>query len=261
MKKAAVVSKGWLGDSIACTAAATSLSEKGFRVDFYTRWPQLEPILSNDKRFTTRVYGKYLSYKIKRPLFPNQYDLILTEPDGWSYEEPFTSQIRRMAGCTPDSEYQLYLNPSQIESTNFEIKQNSICIPRDIYKRAYGRNIDQLIDELSQFADIVWVGLDPQLSSKHGKKFNLTSEAVKIKKSSLFFGPESGLLWLAAGLNTPCCYLTEHIEIMSSRIDRGNPRICLGSVNHFRNGPHFNFEPYCSNKVIVDKISTYFSSL
>ena len=259
MKRAAVVSKGWLGDSIACTAAATSLYEKGYQVDFFTRWPQLAPILRNDNRYKTVVYGKYLIYKLRRPLLPKLYDVVVSEPDGWSYDEPFTSQIRRLAGCSAYPEYELYLSDVQVRTVAQE--HRTISIPRDIHKRAYGRNIPELVKHLSQIAEIVWVGLDPNLSSKHGKNFNLMTEAVKIKKSSLFFGPESGLLWLAAGLNQTCYYLSEHIEVMTPRIGRGNPKLSLGSVNHFPNGPHHAFTPYCSDTEIVDKITEYFSNI
>lgn len=249
-KRAAVVSTGWLGDTIACTAAATSLFEKGFDVTFYTKWQQLKPILDNDKRFKTVVYGKLISHKLTRPFFSSRYDLIIREPKGWSYEEPFTSEIRRMAGCTPTPEYELQLSQSQIELSPTNIVP-TISISRDIYKRAYGRNIEELTKLISSVAAINWVGLDPNSNSKKGKSKDLVSDAAKIYQSDLFIGPEGGLLWLAAGLGKTCVYFSEHIEEICKNIHKGNPRIALGSKNHFPKHSHISLPAMCSNEEAI----------
>lgn len=250
-KRAAVVATGWLGDSIACTAAAASLFEKGFDVTFYTKWQQLKPILDNDKRFKTVVYGKFISPKLTRPFFASRFDLIVREPKGWSYEEPFTSEIRRMAGCQPIPEYELQLTQSQIELSPPNTVP-TISISRDLYKRAYGRNIEELTNLLSSVAKITWVGLDPKANSKKGQNKDLVSDAAKIYQSDLFIGPEGGLLWLAAGLGKTCVYFSEHIEEICKNIHKGNPRIALGSKNHFPNKHHVCLPTNCSNQHVKD---------
>lgn len=258
-KKAAVIATGWMGDSIACTAAATSLHDKGYEVSFYTRWPQLKPILDNDKRYKTIVYGKLISHKIQRPLFKFNYELIIREPEGWSYEEPFTSQIRRMANCEPNSEYQLNLSEIQIKSWTPPQKP-FIAISRDLYKRSYGRDLEDLINRLSMVTNIIWVGLDPNTNSKQGKNKDLVIDAAKIYHSDLFIGPEGGMLWLAAGLGKTCIYFSEHIEEICRKISKGNPRITLGSKNHFPNQPHVCLPNNCSNQYVEKIIKEFLSN-
>lgn len=254
IKKAAVIATGYLGDTIACSAAASSLSEKGYKVTFFIRWPQLKTILDNDTRFKTVVYRKFTNPKIFGWFFRNSFDLIIEEPNGWSYEEPFTSQIRRLADCQPISEYTLKASSNQTHESTPKQK-NTVCISRDIVSRAYGRNIQRLVESLEEIATIKWVGLNPGISSKKGRNSSLSDDANFIAQSNIFIGPEGGLLWLAAGLGTKCIYLTEHIEALAEKIERGNPRKTLGSVNHFPRGPHQALPPYCSNEYVVEQIS------
>ena len=94
-KRAAVIATGWVGDTIACTAAATSLAERGFETTLWTRWPQLKPILDNDKRFKTKTYWRVNVLSWFKFILEIYYDLVVWEPSKWSYEEPFTSEIRR----------------------------------------------------------------------------------------------------------------------------------------------------------------------
>jgi len=255
-KKAAVVSAGWLGDAIACSAAAASLSEMGYDTVFFMRWPQLKPIFDNDKRFTTKYYGRYLTYKAPRPLFPSRYSIIAREPAGWSYEEPFTSEIRRSAGCEPLAEYNLMLSERQIgmARTRFSTNRPVISFARQCYSRAYGRDIDELADALTGIAEVQWVGLDPTKDSKKGKHLSLEEDASVIYSSDIYLGPEGGLLWLAAGLGTQCVYFTEHIFEIAKR-KSGNPRIALGSKNHFPKASHIDLPPFCPNTHVIDTIA------
>jgi len=254
VKKAAVVATGWLGDTIACSAAATSLHDNGYKVSFYVRWPQLKSILDNDKRFETIVFGKLLTYKIKRPLFPSRYDVIVSEPKGWSYEEPFTTEIRRLAGFVGGSEYSLFLSPEQIALHMSKGSRPVITIARDIYKRSNGRNISELIESLSLFSEICWVGLSPEKNSKQGKNNSLVEDASKIYNSELFVGVEGGLLWLAAGLGKRCVYFTEHILEVAKKCKRGDPFSVLGCKNHFPNSGHIALPVNCENGYAVDVI-------
>ena len=252
-KKAVVVSEGWLGDAIACSAAASSLSEIGYETTLLIRWPQLKSIFDSDPRFKTVVYGKYLTYKISRPILPSRFDLIVREPKGWSYAAPFTVEIRKIAGVEPKPDYQLYL-PNDINSKNENRIRPQIAISRDIEKRAYGRNIEDFLQKISTFADIKQVGLDSSMNSKHGKSHSLLDDAVLIRNSDLFIGPEGGLLWLAAGLGTQCIYFTEHIiEVERKHKTKGLMRV-LGSENHFPNANHKALQPYCTNLEAIDTI-------
>lgn len=253
-RKAVVVATGWLGDAIACSAAASSLSELGYQTTLLIRWPQLKPIFDCDPRFKTQVYGKYLTYKITRPLFPSRFDVIVREPKGWSYSLPFTSEIRKLAGCEPTSEYQLYLPSTTTALTAPISKRPQIALARDIYKRAYGRDISQLVQKLSELADIQWVGLDSSMNSKHGKTNNMLNDAACIKNADLFIGPEGGLLWIAAGLGTKCVYFTEHIlEVERVQGKTGLMKI-LGSENHFPQKGHHALKPYCTNEEVIATI-------
>ena len=259
-KKAAVVSAGWMGDAIACSAAATSLFESGYETTLFIRWPQLKPIFDNDSRFVTKLYGRFLTYKVKRPLIGAMYEVVVREPKRWSYEEPFTSEIRRVAGCEPVPDYSLMLSSKQIEMTRVSFLKSRpvIAVARDIYKRAYGRDVAGLIDELSGIADIQWVGLNPDRDSKSGRSSSLVRDASFIVNADIFVGPEGGLLWLAAGLGTPCVYFTEHIVEIAKNMRIGNPCIALGSKNHFLRSSHIDLPAYCSNDFVVQTIATLF---
>ncbi|EAT59219.1 glycosyltransferase family protein [Chlorobium ferrooxidans] len=255
-KKAAVVSRGWLGDTIACSAAASSLCEKGYETTFFIRWPQLKPIFDNDRRFVTRLYGRFLTYKISRPLFGAYYDVVIREPKSWSYKEPFTSEIRRIAGCEPVREYTLKLSAAQMAMTKINSSGTFpvIAMARDTYKRAYGRDVDALVAALSHIADIHWVGLSQEMDSKKGKNVSLVRDASLICHSDLFVGPEGGLLWVAAGLGTRCVYFTEHIAEISKNSQKGDPANVLGCRNHFEDSSHIDLPAYCSNDFVVKKI-------
>jgi hypothetical protein len=256
-KSAAVVATGWLGDTIACTAAATSLSEMGYAVTFFIRWPQLLGILRNDKRYRVVLY-RYLCLKpLLKLILPLYFEKVIWEPDRWGYQEPFTSEIRRIAGCDPKPEYQLLLNKNTPSDTHSH--SPSIAVSRDLYKRAYGRNIDDFISQLNCVAKIRWVGLSAMKNSKHGINQNLIEDARIISESDIFVGPEGGLLWLAAGIGKPCIYFTENIVEVARQNGFVNLDNVLGSKNHFSNQTfHIALAPYCSNfdavKVIRDAL-------
>lgn len=261
-KRAAVVSGGWLGDTIACTAAAASLSEKGYKTTFYMQWPQLKPILDNDERFVTKLYGRFLTNKIQRPIFRAGYDVVVLEPKCWTYDEPFTSEIRRIAGCEPKPEYSLRLSEVQkglIKSSEPKVRP-LIAVARDTYKRAYGRDVDGLVNELSSFADVRWVGLNPDKDSKKGKNISLVKDASLIYNADLFIGTEGGLLWVAAGLGKQCVYFTEYILDMDKSIQRGHPCMVLGSRHHFPDASHIDLPAYCSNDYVVKTITDLFEN-
>ena len=244
---AAVIATGWLGDTIACTAAASSLSEQGYEVTLYTRWPQLIPILKNDARFKVKLYRHLKLIKFARSLFPFFYEKVVWEPSKWSYQEPFTSEIRRLAGCDPLPSYRLLL-PKQRPDLPVG-NEPVITISRDLYKRAFGRDVDQLMQMLSTIGRVEWVGLSPEKNSKHGKVSNLLEDAYQIARSTVFVGPEGGLLWLAAGVGAPCVYFTENIVEVAKRHQRESLDHVLGSKNHFPEDPHYlGLSPFCTNE-------------
>lgn len=263
-RRAAVISTGWIGDSIACTAAATSLFEKGYQTTLFIRWPQLKPILENDTRFTTRTFWHKNVITALRPLLNVWFDIVVWEPSKWSYKEPFTSEIRRLAGCKARPEYSLTLPPAQIQiplpDANPGAARPIICISRDLYKRLYGRNAEELIGQLSEFSRIQWVGLDPNKSSKHGKNKNLLQDARSIVNSDLFIGPEGGMLWLAAGLGKTSVYFTEHI-LEVEKVNRvENLQNVLGCKNHFPDADNFiALPPFCTNDFAVEHIKKLLS--
>lgn len=250
-KKAAVIATGWVGDTIACTAAATSLHELGYEVTFFTRWPQLKPILKNDKRFKVRTYFHLRLIKLFKKILARYFDKVVWEPSRWSYQEPFTSEIRRIAGCNPNPEYQLFLTEDG-DGVNKGFLKNAnpvIAIGRDIYKRAFGRNVDELVSQLEEFATVIWVGLPPEMNSKHGKGYSLLNDAKLIAGADIFVGPEGGLLWLAAGLGKPCAYLTENISAVAKQNHIPSLDHVLGSKNYFPDSEnHLALPEYCSNQ-------------
>ena len=244
---AAVIATGWLGDTIACTAAASSLSEQGYEVTLYTRWPQLIPILKNDVRFKVKLYRHLKLIKFAHFLLPFFYEKVVWEPSIWSYQEPFTSEIRRLAGCDPLPSYRLLL-PKRLPDLPVG-NEPVITISRDLYKRAFGRDVDQLIQMLSTIGRIEWVGLSAEKNSKHGKSSHLLDDAYRIAQSTVFVGPEGGLLWLAAGIGSPCVYFTENIVEIEKRNQCDSLDHVLGSKNHFPDDPHHIALPsFCSNE-------------
>ncbi len=251
-KKAAVIATGWVGDTIACTAAATSLYELGYEVTFFTRWPQLVEILRNDSRFSVRLYRHLKAIRLFRPILSWYFDLLVWEPNKWSYKEPFTAEIRRIAGCPPTPEYELFLGSKNVVTDVAHGSRPVITVSRDLYKRAYGRDIDDLITQLQTLGQIEWVGLPPQKNSKHGKQKGLLDDAMRIFKSDIFVGPEGGLLWLAAGIGKPCIYFTENIIEVAKQNNILNLDHILGSKNYFPNSAiQFALPPYCSNERVI----------
>lgn len=244
-RQVAVIATGWVGDTIACSAAATSLfEEKGYDVHLYIKWPQLLSILNNDARYSTKLYK---DTRLGRMLLWHQlqqYDLIIKEPKTWSYTEPLTMEIRRLAGCSPLSEYEL-----KVPSTPASLAKGkkTITVSRDIYKRAYGRNIDELITKLETIYHIEWIGLNPTQDSKTGRATDLLPVAQTMLRSDGYFGPEGGMLWLAAGLGIRTFYLTEHIQQVHPIHPSGDPWKCLGSQNMFPRGNHVALPSFCSN--------------
>ncbi len=261
-KKAAVIATGWVGDTIACTAAATSLYDKGFEVTFFTRWPQLVPILKNDSRFKVQLYWHLKFIRLIKPMLNWYFDLVVWEPNKWSYKEPFTAEIRRIADCAPITEYQLFLGS---ETETLEVADNSrpiIIMSRDLYKRAYGRNINDLVAQLQALGKVKWVGLPPQKNSKHGKTRGLLIDAISIFNGDIFIGPEGGLLWLAAGINKPCVYFTENIVEVAKNNNISNLDSVLGSKNHYPDKAiYFALPAYCSNEDAIKIIKNAMETL
>lgn len=251
-KKAAVVATGWVGDTIACTAAATSLYELGYEVTFFTRWPQLVEMLRNDSRFSVRL-NRYLKLmRLLKPILSWYFDLVVWEPKKWSYKEPFTAEIRRIAGCHPTPEYELFLGFKKVMTEISHGSRPVIAVSRDLYKRAYGRGVDDLIAQLQTLGRIEWVGLPPDKNSRHGKRKSLLYDAARISESDIFMGPEGGLLWLAAGIGKPCVYFTENIIEVAKQNNFFNLDHVLGSKNCFPESPiHFALPPYCSNERVI----------
>jgi hypothetical protein len=266
-KKAAVISTGWLGDSIICTAAAAALKEeKGFEVDFYTKWPQLKSILDFDSRFNTILYNKSLLSRTQLSLKLLKYDLVVREPEGWSYIDPYTIEIRKTAGCLPISEFEI---KAPFFNRDPSIKKNylKVAISRDIYKKAYGRNIEALLSILSNVYELYWVGLDATKSSLFGKKNSqqgrnnsLFKDAEIMLSCDFFFGPEGGLLYLAGGLGLRTAYLTEHIGHLKPFNKDGDCWKTIGNINLFPNGNHVALPPHCPNELVFEKISKEFPS-
>lgn len=261
-KTVAIVATGWLGDTIACTAAATSLHEKGYTVTFFTRWPQLLDILRNDGRYKVVLYWHLRLRLFLKYFLPLLFDKVIWEPAKWSYQEPFTSEIRRIAGCKASPEYQVFLSADRSRPLVNRGSRPVISIARDLYKRAYGRDVDDLIGKLQGIAQIRWVGLSSHKNSKHGKSQNLLHDAELISKSDIFIGPEGGLLWLAAGIGTPCIYFTENIVEVEKQNKIKNLNEVLGSKNHFPDKSiYIALPPYCENseafKVIQSALSQY----
>lgn len=57
-----------------------------------------------------------------------------------------------------------------------------MAISRDIYKKAYGRNIEALLSNLSNMYELYWVGLDATKSSLFGKKIASKGETIVFLK-------------------------------------------------------------------------------
>jgi hypothetical protein len=250
--RAAVVASGFMGDTIACTAAASSLHDRGFDVTLFTRWPQIQSLLENDPCFDTVVYGRVIPRRIQRPLLPRRFELIVREPYPWSYQEPFTSEIRRLSGSSPTPGYTLHLNERQKAIGRLRTDRPSVAISRDLRKRAFGRDVEALLAMIEEIADIRWVGLDPVLHSKHGRRRSIERDASIIRDSTIFFGPEGGMLWIAAGVGSRCVYLTENI----ARLEDEHPLVwrSLGSCNHFPDARHHALPPGCSNLHAIEEI-------
>lgn len=261
-RKAAIFALGWIGDTIACTAAATSLHDQGYEVFLYTRWPQLAPLLKNDKRYKTVNYFHLNILKVIEPVIKNSYELIIRSPSKWNYREPHTSEIRRIAGCDIHPAYELFL-PNGISSSLSEStpRKPIFSISRDFYKRSYGRNESEFIELLSQVGSIQWVGLDAHKSSKYGKFNSLIPVAEQLIRSDFYIGPEGGMLWLAAGLGVKTIYFTEHIADFEKKLGLSDLRSVLGSKNCFPNcNLHNDIPPYCSNKEAIEIINQVVST-
>lgn len=230
------------------------MSKKGYQTTLLTRWPQLKELLQNDKRFHTKIYGHINFVKLLNPLLELYFDLVVWEPKKWSYQEPFTCEIRRLSGCDPTPEYELFLQPkSSKPSLEAPRIRPVIALARDIYKRSYGRDVENLVTLLSKFADIHWVGLDPILDSKKGKGDSIVSDVRVIANSDVFMGPEGGLLWIAAGLGKRCIYFTEHFLEVQKVNQTNNLENILGSKNHFPgNANYVSLAPFCTNDEAIN---------
>ena len=254
-KKAAVVATGWVGDSIMCSAAAQSLhEEKGYQVDFFIKWPQLMRIMEADTSFTTRLYQDNFLGRLKLKLSLQQYDLVVCEPKIWSYTEPTIVEIRRLAGCHLSSEYKFKIAEMLPLGNRVVDSKPLVTLSRDIYKKAYGRDVDNFVKRLRQVCDVEWIGLDPKLSSKFGKEEDLLPIAQALKKSDCFIGPEGGMLWLAGCLGVRTIYFTEHLHHVRPPGPDGDPWKSLGMVIMFPNANHIALPSYCSNQDAVDII-------
>lgn len=253
-KRAAVIATGWVGDTIICSSVANALHlERDFQVDFYIKWPQLKSIFECDPNYRTLIYKdtRWGNYRLWQKL--KIYDLIVKEPSFWSYREPKTVEIKKIAGCAELASYSLQVQ-RQKNKTNHKSGPPSICISRDIYKKAYDRNIDEIVAFLERKFKVKWIGLDPNKSSKKGTSSDLMDAAITMLSSDCFFGPEGGMLWLAGGIGVKTIYLTEHIANWKPLDPIGDPWKSLGLVNYFPSEDHVAIAPYCSNEEVLGTI-------
>ena len=243
--RVAVVSHGWLGDSLICTAAASSLFEEyGYEVDFFCKWRQLAEILKDDTRFRTFTYkdSKIGNFFLNRRL--REYSKIIYEPFPWSHNEPLTTEIRRIAGCQLKSEFYIQVNPQYSRKNTIK---DVVVMSRDLYSRNFNRDVDEFVGLLSEKYKIEWIGLKPGKSSKRGRNKSLIPAVKKLSHAKIFIGPEGGLLWLSAALNVPCVYFSENIDHIH-KVHKSNTWEALGSEVIYPNGNHKCLPPYCSNQ-------------
>ena len=255
----AVVASGFLGDTIACTAAASSLHDEfGYQVDFFCKWGQLISPLQCEPRFNSYLYkdSKIGQYILNRKL--SRYDRVIKEPFPWSYKEPFTSEIRRLANCNPHSKLDLNLVSNQ---DLIKKEKLLVSVSKNLYSRNYGRNIDDFISKLGKKFNIRWVGLEVGKETKKGQNVSMEDDLVTMLKSQMFIGPEGGLLWVATALGIPTVYFSEHINHVNSVIKSGNAWMSLGAENI--NGTNTNkcLPLGCSNHEAVQEILNHYSSI
>ena len=80
----------------------------------------------------------------------------------WSHTEPKIVEIRRLAGCNLSSEY-IFKIAEKLPSGNRVVGSKPlVSLSRDIYKKAYSRDVDDFVKNLLQFCDVEWIGLTPQ---------------------------------------------------------------------------------------------------
>jgi hypothetical protein len=255
MTRVAVVSRGWLGDSIACTAAAARLAENGKSVDFYHPWPQLQPILEMQALYRPILYNRVWSKYFTPAWLKKRYDRIIIEPTPWSYQEPFTAEIQRLADISPINSLLPVIKLQPPRRENKERKR--IAISRDIYKRSYGRDVDALVKQLSQEFDIDWVGLDPKLDSKKGVRRSLQSVAEAMLAADLSLVPEGGLLWFSGLIGARSIYMKEHIV----EIKKVRPYVadsCF-EMENILGTKTVGAEPLCSNRELIYLIKNQLS--
>lgn len=257
VRRAAVIATGWVGDTLACSAVASSLAEeRGFVVDFYIKWPQIQRLLQFDSNFNTIIYNdtRYGRFKLWKSVHEG-YELIVKEPSKWSHEEPFTSEIRRMAGCNPKPDFSLPIG-DYFRNTNQQIKslKPRVIISRDLYIRGLGRDIDEFVNMLTPLVDIIWVGLPSGKNSKKGKKNDLYEDAMTICSGDCFVGPEGGLLWLAGALGQKTIYFTERIKQAADVLQRGDSFKAVGNINIFPDKAHSALPLNCTNEYAVNYI-------
>ena len=259
-RRAAVVATGWVGDTLACTAAAISLAEeRDFLVDFYMKWPQIQALLSYDERFNTHLYKDNGLGRIRLWSKLKNYDLIVKEPSQWSYNEPFTAELRRMAGCIPTPEFDLPVGNVLRHHKQIKPGKPLIVISRDMYTRAFGRDVDLFVRGLEPYFEISWVGLPPDRNSRKGKELDLMQDAEKICMADCFVGPEGGMLWLAGGLGQRTIYFTERIQHVKETLGRGDFFKALGNENIFPNGRHVALPLHCTNDEAIHIIVNSFN--
>ena len=243
--RVAVVSHGWLGDSLICTAAASSLFEEyGYEVDFFCKWRQLAEIFKDDTRFRTFTYkdSKIGNFFLNRRL--REYSKIIYEPFPWSHNEPLTTEIRRIAGCQLKSEFYIQVNPQYSRKNTIK---DVVVMSRDLYSRNFNRDIDEFVGLLSKKYKVEWIGLKPGKSSKRGRNTSLIPAVEKLSRAKIFIGPEGGLLWLSAALKVPCIYFSENID-HADKFHKRRTWDSVGSEVIYPNGNHKCLPPYCSNE-------------
>lgn len=162
-----------------------------------------------------------------------------------------------MAGFDPIPEFSITRPAPKSQKLDLTVAPSSrprICISRDIKKRSYGRDIDELVSFLSEFVDVSWIGLSPALDSKKGQRLGMEVDIQTLMSSDAYFGPEGGMLWLAAGLGVRTIYLTEHIHALEKKFGPGVHKT-LGMVNVFPKGKHTALAPGLPNKDVVQKVA------
>jgi len=290
--KCLIITYGFFGDIIFASSIADKFKqEKQFdEVDYLIGFPQMERLLQNNPNISNVFVSDSASpMPINKSIDYGSYDKVI-QLKQLSFEVPPPLEFQKYAGVfNPDTKYKThtekiydmyyynYFAENMFDGRkiiaimrNWESK--TYCFTKEEYNAGidvpnlgYGgkhRDTKTIIDRLSDYFNIVYVGMDKGVTQfdtvimPNEVEGSILSDCSIMKYCHAFIGTEGGLANLAAGIGTKTIITGDFVHQLygPNGVLKKIEEPKLGPKYYFPDGGHITLDPYLTDNEVFETI-------